>query len=149
MLVRLHQLLVCGIHNMKRNITNKPGYVLLLSILIVGAVGIAITTTVLLLGISTQQTSLAYQRAGQARALADSCAEEALMQIRDSAPFTGTGSLTFGQGSCEYGVINTGGSTRLVNSTSTVSTAIRKTKVTATTVNPQITIFTWQEVSDL
>ena len=38
---------------MRIQTTKKPGYVLLLSVLIVGAVGIAITTALLTIGISS------------------------------------------------------------------------------------------------
>ena len=71
------------------------------------------------------------------------------MQIRDSSSFTGTSTLAFGQGFCEYEVINEGGEIRTINASSTVDTTIRKVKTTITAINPQITVFSWLEVSDL
>jgi len=70
---------------------NKKGYVVLLSILIVGAVGMAVTVSLLLLGLGSSRTSFAYEQSGYAKSLASACAEEALQQVRDSTSFTGSG----------------------------------------------------------
>ena len=68
---------------------NSDGFVVLTVVLVVTAVGVVIATATLLLGISSIQNSLAVQQSVQARALADSCAEEGLKQIKDSVAFEG------------------------------------------------------------
>ena len=127
---------------------SQRGYITLISVLVVGAVGIAITTSLILLGLSSSRTSFALEQSNQAKALANTCAEEALEQIRDSTPFSGSGNLTLGQGICAYTVINTGGQNRTITATSSVGTIVRKVSITIDTINPQINITSWQEVAD-
>jgi len=71
----------------------KGGYIALISVLIIGAVGTAVIISLLLLGIGNSRTSFAIEQSSQAKASANACAEEALEQIRNSTPFTGTGNL--------------------------------------------------------
>ncbi len=124
------------------------GYITLISVLVVGAVGVAIATSLILLGVGSSRTSFAVEQSNQAKALANACAEEALQQIRDSTPFIGTGSLTLGQGTCSYTVTSQGGQDRTVTASSTVGTIIRKVKVIINNINPLITPTSWQEVAD-
>lgn len=125
------------------------GFITLISILVVGAVGVAITVSVILLGLGSSRTSFAFEQSNQAKALANACAEEALQQIRDSTPFTGNGNLTLGQGTCGYTVTSQGGQNRTVISSGTVGTVIRKVKVIISKINPTITVTSWQEVANL
>lgn len=113
-----------------------------------GAVGVAIATSLLLLGIGSSRTAFVHEQSEQARALANACAEEGLEQIRSSTLYTGTGTLTLGQGTCSYTVINTGGTTRTVTSSGTVGTVVRKISILVTTLNPTITLSSWQEVAN-
>lgn len=133
------------LHSVKHK---NNGYVILISVLIVGAIGIAITVSLLLLGVGNSRTSFANEQSNQAKALANACAEEALQQIRDSVPFTGSGNLTLGQGTCAYTVTSQGGQNRTVVASSAVETIIRKTKIIINGITPAILITSWQEVSD-
>lgn len=128
---------------------NKTGYITLISVLIVGVIGVAIATSLILLGLGMSRTSFALEQSNQAKALANTCIEEALQQIRDSTPFTGTDNLTLGQGTCAYTVTNNGGQNRTITSSGTVGTIIRKVEVIIDTINPQINITSWQEVANL
>lgn len=130
-------------HNSKQR-----GAVLLLSMLVFTVVGLAITAGLLLLGVSQVETSFAREQSGQAKGLADACAEEALQQIHDSTPFSGSGSLTFGEGSCVYTVTNLGGQNREIETTGTVDTTVRKVLVNLDTITPSINVTSWQEVAD-
>lgn len=136
------------IMNLKNRYNDESGYITLMSVLIVGAVGMSITVSLLLLGLGSSRSSFALQQSAQSRALANACAEEALQQIRDSTPFAGTGSLSLSQGSCEYTVTSQGGQDRTITSSGVVGTITRKTKIIIDAVNPQISIVSWREVSD-
>lgn len=122
------------------------GYITLLSILLVGAIGVAITTSMILLGLSSSNTSFSYQKMHQAKNLANACAEEALQQIRDSTAYVGSSGLTQGQGTCTYTVTNTGAETRQIDVTGTVGTVIRKNTINITAITPLIIISSWQEI---
>ena len=125
----------------------KRGYVTLLSVLIVGAVGTAVTVSLLFLGLTASRTSFVVEQAAQARMLADACAEEALQQIRSSTAYTGTAGLSLGQGSCTYTVVSTGGENRTITASGIVGTVTRRTEVLVSAINPSITISSWQEVA--
>lgn len=123
------------------------GFITLISVLVVSAVGVAITLSMILLGLGSSRTSFAMEQSNQAKALANACAEEAMQQIRDSTPFTGTGNLTLGQGTCTYTVTNDGGQNRTITTSGTVGTIIRKDTVIINQINPTITVTSWQEVN--
>lgn len=133
---------------MKYIFKKNNGYVTLLSVLIMGAVGVSITTSLILLGLGTSRTSFALLQSTQAKALANTCIEEGLQQIRDLTPFIGTGTLQFKDGECTYVVVNDGGQNRTITASSTVGTIVRKVEVTIDLINPKINIVSWQEVAD-
>lgn len=127
---------------------NNQGFITLISVLIVGAVGTAIAVSLILLGIGSSRTSFAVEQSNQAKALANACAEEALQQIRDSTPYTGSGNLSLGQGDCSYTVTSQGGQNRTITASGTVGTIVRKVEVVIDTINPAIEIVSWKELPD-
>ena len=125
----------------------QGGYVALISVLILGAIAIAVASALLLTGTDTQREVLAYQRSAQARNLAYACIEEGLQQLHDSSSFTGTNTVTLATGGCTYTVTNAGGSTRIVDATSTISGVVRKARAYVTINASSISITSWQDVS--
>ena len=126
---------------------SPSGFVTLISVLILGAVGMAVVVSLMLLGIDSSRTSLVLEQSLQARGLADACTETALQQIRTNNAFTGTATLTFGTGSCTYTVTNPGGTSRNIVVSGTVGTIIRRISVNLSAVSP-VTISLWQEVAN-
>lgn len=140
---------------------NQKGFLTLMSALIVAAIGLSISVSLLLLGLGASRTSFAIEQSYQANSLSKACAEDALQKIYDSmimpnpppdplptlTPFVGTGSLILGQGSCSYTVSNTGGNTRKITASGTVGTITRKDQILVSSVSP-IVISSWQEVAD-
>ena len=112
------------------------------------AVGVAITLSLILLGLGASRTSFAYEQSGQAKGLAHACAEEALQRIRDSTPFVGSDTLTFGIGTCSYTVTSQGPQNRTITSSGTVGSIIRKVRIIINKINPTIKVVSWQEVAD-
>lgn len=132
----------------KKWYNNSNGYITLISILIVGAVGVAITLSIILLGVGSSRTSFAVEQSNQAKSLTNACTEEALQQIRDSTPFIGSGDLALGQGTCMYAVTSQGGQNRTITASGTVGTIVRKVKIIIDKINPAIQVVSWQEVAD-
>lgn len=124
------------------------GYITLVSVLIIGFVGVAVVVSVLLFGLSASQNSFAFNRSVQAQMLAEACIEEALQQVRTSASFSGTGNVAMDAGSCSYTVVDQGGESRAITAVGNVGAAVRKVKVIIDSINPQINIVSWQEVAD-
>lgn len=128
-------------------IFNQSGYIALLSVIMVGAMAVVVAVTFLSVGINWSQTSFDLERSKQTTVLAHACAEEALQQIRSSTPYTGSGNLNLGQGSCTYTVSSGGGQNRTIDVSATVGPMTRKIQITITAITPLIVISSWQEVS--
>ncbi|MDH3324750.1 MAG: hypothetical protein OEL89_03870 [Candidatus Peregrinibacteria bacterium] len=126
----------------------KPAYVTLVAVLVVGAVSLAVSTSLIMLGLGTSRTSLARAQSYQAKSITNACAEMALEGIRLDAGHLGTQNLTLGQGSCSYTVTTQGGESRIIEAIGTVGTVVRKMKISITAINPYITVSSWKEVSD-
>lgn len=136
-------------HFMEAQVLNiKKGYVTLMSVLVASAVVVSIAVGILALGTNSTRTTSAIQSTKFANTLARSCAEEALKQIRNSTSYTGSGNLSFSQGSCDYNVANIGGQNRLVTATGTAVDAIRRIPIILNAVTPKISVSSSQEVAD-
>ncbi|MEK7184214.1 MAG: hypothetical protein AAB701_01705 [Patescibacteria group bacterium] len=127
--------------------TSQSGYITLLTVLIVSAVGVAIGSSLLLLGLGSSRSSLSLQQSKQAAALADACVEEALQQLRFSTSYSGTATLSFGTSSCTYLVTVLSGENRNIESTGTVGAVVRRVEVDVSQLTPKIVISSWQEVA--
>lgn len=119
-----------------------------MSVLVVGAVGAAITLSLIFLGLGLSRTSFAIEQSSQTKAIVNACAEEAMQQIRDSTQFTGSGNLALGQGTCAYTVTRQGGQSRTVIASGMVGTIVRKVKIIIDKINPAINVVLWQEIAE-
>lgn len=133
---------------MEKCYNNQRGYIVLLTILLVGAVGLSIAVSIILIGIGQTRSMLAANSYILAKSHADACVEEALQQIRTDDTYIGTGSLSLDGGACNYEVIGLGGDLREVHGTGTVANSTRKIKVNIDTISPTINITSWQEVEN-
>lgn len=125
---------------------NSEGFITLVATLVVGAVGLSIALSLLLLGLGSSRTSLTTQQSTQARTLANACAEEALQKIRENSAFTGSGGLSIGAGTCSYSVTSGAGQARHIDASGTVGAIVRKLDIDITAIKPKIIISLWQEV---
>ena len=131
-----------------KKLIKTEGYVTLLSVLVVGAVGLAITVSLVLLGLGASQSSLSLEKSAQAKSLANACAEQALQEVRNDINLSGSGNLSLTQGSCSFTVANTGSESRLIIASGQAGKAVRKVKLNIDQINPQINILSWQELAD-
>lgn len=126
----------------------QAGYITLLSTLFLVAIGGVVAGSLILLGLGFSRTSFALDQSNQVKALANACAEEALQKIQESTPFSGTSSITLGNGSCSYTVTKLTGQNRTIIASGTIGTIIRKINISIDKINPNINITSWQEVAD-
>ncbi|OIO07956.1 hypothetical protein COX21_01965 [Candidatus Falkowbacteria bacterium CG23_combo_of_CG06-09_8_20_14_all_41_10] len=131
---------------MTGNINRQPAFVSVISVLILGVVGLSISIYIILFSLASSKNSLSLSQSTQARTLATAGAESALEQIREDPAYTGTTDLTLSEGLCSYMVADTGGETRTISVTATVAAVVRHLSLTVTAINPVITIGFWQEV---
>ncbi|OGE76509.1 MAG: hypothetical protein A3C85_03730 [Candidatus Doudnabacteria bacterium RIFCSPHIGHO2_02_FULL_48_21] len=126
----------------------QKGYIVLISVLLVSAIGAAISIAVILLGLGSSRSSFAVQQSRQAASAANACVEEALQQIRENSNFSGNDTLTVGQGSCSYAVASLGGQSRYIAASGTAGTIVRKSRVNIDAITPIINVVSWEEVAD-
>ncbi|MDO8482877.1 MAG: hypothetical protein Q7S86_03605 [bacterium] len=121
------------------------GFITLVSVLVVSAVGLSIALSLLLLGLGSSRTGFALYQSAQARGLANACAEESLRLVKNSLLVLGTSTLTLPGGTCTYVITNTGGQNRAIATSGTVGTVIRKVNMSISQITPFIIITSWQE----
>ena len=123
--------------------SNNSGYIALLTVIILGVVVTVVATSLVLLGLGHTRTSLSEIQSASAKSAADSCAEEALKQIRLSASFVGNGNLTLSGSTCSYVVISA--STSSVIATGVSGNSTRRVIVDISSRTPSIIFTKWQE----
>ncbi|MEI6228436.1 MAG: hypothetical protein WCP11_00185 [Candidatus Saccharibacteria bacterium] len=119
------------------------GYVALLTVVILGVVAAVIATSLVLLGLGHSRTALSEVQSASAKAAADSCAEEGLKQIRLSASYTGTGSLTLSNATCTYSV--SASATSSVTATGISGNVTRRVTIDISSRTPSLVFTKWQE----
>jgi hypothetical protein len=127
---------------------SRKGYVALLSVLVIGAIGVVSMLSVLLSGVNASKTDLALQQAGSAKVLASSCGEEALQSILETGTTSSSGGLTISPGTCTYVITSQNGQNITVNATGQVGTITSKVKIVIATTTPAILLSSWKEVGD-
>ena len=128
--------------------TSHPGYIFLLSVLVIGAIAIATTSSLILLGISAEQSGQAVAYAHQARELAHTCAERALRSLRADSAYTGNESFTLTGGTCTINtIVGSGNANRYLCAQGTSGQSIRKLQINISQVLPTTRITSWKEVS--
>lgn len=125
----------------------KRGYIALMSVILMGALGVAVMISVISQGITSSKTELSLQQSGQARVLATACVEEALQIILETATTSRTANLTLGTGSCTYSITKPASSV-IINSTGNYGTLVKRVQVILSTSSPSIVLSSWQDVSD-
>ncbi|MBI2444719.1 MAG: hypothetical protein HYV42_05800 [Candidatus Magasanikbacteria bacterium] len=128
--------------------TGRPGYLTLTSVLIGGAAIALATIGLMLTAIQAGRNTLTLEQSAQARALANTCVEQALGQVRASGINNHSDQTTLGGSTCTYLVIAGSDGSGVVAATSTVGSIVRKVRVIIATTSPRITLTSWQEVGE-
>ena len=126
---------------------NQKGYIALISVMIIAAIGAATAVSLLLLGLNSSRTSFILEQSNEAKALANACAEIALQNVAYYIPYNGSDTTDFEQGSCTYNVITTENSSD-ITVIGDVNDITRKIKITTDNSTSPISITFWKEVDD-
>lgn len=125
------------------------GYIALISVLIISAVLLLIA-----LGasqFSLGQSTMAIQRNQSLKSyyLAQACAEEALMRLKEDLGYRGEEVLNINGASCQIlRIEGSGNKDRIIKTLSNAHNQTKKIKIEIERVNPEIEIKSWQEVAD-
>lgn len=125
----------------------KNGFVILLSVLVMGAVGLSIALYLLSAGLVFSKSSFNLEQSGQAKFLANTCVEDALFKISACTSTIGNYSLNLTEGNCTYTISKPSEETRTITSQGNVDNVIRKVKLEVDSLVPVISVKTWQEVA--
>ena len=126
----------------------NQGFIALISILIIGAVILSISIGVSLRSIDETKMSLDQQESHKALALANLCAEQALMKLTSVLNYTGSESIIIDGETCDIFLITGSGNlNRTVKTQSTVSGYTGKVKLEVSQVSPAMQISSWEEVA--
>ena len=129
----------------------QQGYVVLLSVVLLGAIGLTVAISLILLGLGGSRTGFSEQQSLEARALADSCAETALDSLRQDSGFAGNQTLTIGNGNCTINAVQFDGTVYTIQSFGVVGNVTRRLLVSAqrqTDPSVHMELISWQEVAD-
>jgi len=124
--------------------TNSGGFIALITVLIIFAIALLIGLSVSLLSISEAQMGLKKFQSSQASYLANLCAEEALMKLKENINYSGNESIEI-EGGCQILPIE---GKWIVKTISNFQNQVKKIKIVVSQVNPKMIISSWQEVAD-
>lgn len=125
----------------------KKGYVLLLTVLVVSAFSLAIGVFVLSSGIYNTQNSVKADNMYRSLSMAEACAEDALMEIRNNPVlYASTSTITINDDVCTYRISNQGTNRRRVETESNADGMMTKFLIIANLVSTTLDIESWEEV---
>ena len=127
------------------NLQSDKGFIALTTILIILALSLIVGLSIALLSINETMMGLKKNQSSQADYLANLCAEEALMKLKETnGSYTGETKPDIEGGSCEISVVGYW----TINVLANFQNQIKKIKIVVSQVNPQMLISSWQEVAD-
>lgn len=132
--------------------TKQNGFMLLISLLIIGGASMIFAVGLLVYGFDYTYTSGNYEISRLAQNVANGCAEVALQKLRDNNGYAGNETITFPAGeSCKIQtILGTGTANRViqVQGWSVGQLATKRTEVRVATVAAHMVLTSWKEVTD-
>lgn len=126
----------------------KPAFVALISVIIVSAIILTISLTLIFTNLNASLSGLIVRQSQQARALAKTCSELALLQLANNFNNTASNAYNFTEGNCEFEILTINSNTRQINSIGELKNIFRKESLEISLVNDNIEISIWQELAD-
>jgi len=122
----------------------RPGAMLLLTVLVMGAVALAIVMSMAMRGIGEMGMAMGEARSQEAFAVSDGCLEEGMLRLALSSSFTGS-TLTLGSVQCSITVTPTTGDVRTIAAIATRDRWTRKASVRVDLSGPRLQIVWWKQ----
>lgn len=135
------------IKNSHTSLLREQGLIAFTSLLIISAVALSISVSIVLLGIGEADNSLGFKKGQETLKIAEACIEETLLRLRDNAMYSG-GSLNVGDGSCTMSISGSG-SVRTIDVTATIigpPRFVKSVRAIARRLGNSISITGWSEV---
>jgi len=125
--------------------TNSGGFIALVTVLIIFAITLLIGLSVSLLSINEAQMGLKKFQSSQTYFLANLCAEQALMKLKENINYSGNETIEIEGGNCQILPIE---GSWIIKVSGNFQNQIKKIKIIISQVNPQMIISSWQEVAE-
>ncbi len=126
----------------------KPGFVALISVIIISSIVLSIGIWMIFTNLNASLAGLTIRQSQQARALAKSCAESALLQLANDFNNINNNSLTYPEGFCDYNILVINANSKRINVSANVDNIIRKESLDLSLINNNLLISSWQELAD-
>jgi hypothetical protein len=121
------------------------GFIALVTVLIIFAIVLLVGLSISLLSINEAQMGLRKSQSSQAYFLANLCAEDALMKLKEDINYSGNETIEIEGGSCQILPIE---GKWTIKTISNFQNQVKKIKIMVSQVNPKMIISSWQEVAD-
>jgi hypothetical protein len=132
-----------------QNYKKYDGYISLLSVILISVVGISITTTLLIVTSSINNSYRTTRDATKAQYAAESCIEHALEELQQDNGYLSGESLIMEDSECEIvEILGDGNTNREIRSEGKSGTSTKRYTVILHHIAPSIEITQWKEVSD-
>jgi len=124
---------------------NDRGFIALITVLIILAIALSVGLNVGLLSISEATMGLKKSQSSQAYFLANLCAEQALMKLKEDINYSENKTIEIEGGNCQILPIE---GNWIIKTIGNFQNNFKKIKIVVTQVNPEMMISSWQEVAD-
>lgn len=129
---------------------SRPGYVFLITVLVIGLLSSSLVATYLMLATDLAKGSTTMREGSQALLLARSCIERAISTLRQNPDYLGGETIVLASGSCyvapTQGVGYTG---RTLCTSGTAGQSTRYLQADLAMLLPSVIVSEWEEVGDL
>ncbi|MBI4101603.1 MAG: hypothetical protein HY443_01390 [Candidatus Nealsonbacteria bacterium] len=125
------------------------GYIAIISTLIISAVLLLATLAGVNSGIVQSKMAFQKNQFSENYYLAQACAEEALMRLKENSAYSGSETINLDQNSCQILFVEKGKSqARTVKVSGSLYNLAKKMKIEVSRINPLMEIQSWEELAD-
>lgn len=126
---------------------SRDGYVFLISAIVIGAIGVVSTVSLLVLGWAAEQNGQTIVKSNQALELANTCLDRAILALQENANYRGGDMVDFPYGTCRVYPMEGTGNRRGICVEGQVDGTTRRLQVVLSAIFPSITVRNWDDVS--
>lgn len=127
---------------------SRPGYIFLITVLVIGAIATTTAVTLVLLGLASEQTGLTLHQSAQAYEHAQTCAERTIRSLRSDLTYTGSETFVLTNGTCAVeDIAGTGNDNRIICVEGRSGRTVRRFEIVLREVYPSVKVASWTEVS--
>jgi nitrate/TMAO reductase-like tetraheme cytochrome c subunit len=121
------------------------GFIALITVFIIISIALLISLGFGLLSIGEINMGFKKTQSSQAYFLANLCAEQALMKLKENINYSGNETINIENGSCQILQIE---GQWIIKTIGNIQNDVKKMRISVSQVNPKIIIDSWQEVAD-